>query len=102
MNVNISDKELLKLYTTGKSKKLKYSKDIIEKFIMRVQTIISSVNIHDFWKDPAINFEKLQGYDNRYSMKLNNKYRLEMEIDWENKEKTMGTFYIKEISTHYQ
>lgn len=102
MNVDISDKDLLKLYETGKSKKLKLSKDIIEKFFMRISTIQSAVNIYDFWKDPAIKFEKLTGFENRYSMRLNNTYRLEMNIEWENEEKSMGTFYILKISKHYQ
>lgn len=102
MNVDISDKELLKLYQSGKSKKLKLSDDIIKKYFMRIQTIISSVNIYDFWKDPAIKFEKLVSFENRYSMRLNSKYRLEMEVEWENEEKTVGTFNIIEISKHYQ
>ena len=102
MNVVINDKELLKLYQTGKSSKFRLTDDIIAKFFMRIQTIAASVNIYDFWKDPAIKFEKLKGFENRYSMRLNNKYILEIEIVWENDEKTEGIFYLKDISTHYK
>ena len=39
MNFSFRNKELEKLYTTGKSKKLKLSNDIIEKFFARIQQI---------------------------------------------------------------
>jgi proteic killer suppression protein len=48
-----------------------------------------------------LNFEKLTNLD-LYSIKLNNKYRLEMEIEWENDDNTIGTFIITGISKHYE
>lgn len=102
MKVDISDKELLKLYKEGKSNKLKLPDDIIKKFFMRIRSIESAIDIYDFRDEPSIRFEKLEGYENRFSMRLNNKYRLEMEIIWENENKTLGTFYILKISKHYK
>ena len=102
MEVDITNKELLKLYTTGKSKKYPLQKDVIEKYFLRINSISASNDIYDLWKDKAINFEKLIGYVNRYSMRLNNKYRLEIDVDWINDDNTIGIFNIKEISKHYE
>lgn len=34
----------------------------------------------DLWSDKELHFENLQGYENLYSMRLKDKYRLEMRI----------------------
>lgn len=68
---------------------------------MRVQQIEAANDIYDLWKNPALNFEKLERYDNRYSIRLNIQYRLEIEIDWENEQKTIGKIHIVELSPHY-
>ena len=101
MNVQINDKELIKLYETGSSKKLKLPETVIEKFFATIQKIESATSIHDFWKDSGLKFEKLRGFKNRYSMRLTGKYRLEMEIEWKNIDNTVGEFIIVEISSHY-
>lgn len=98
MNVHINDKELVKLYETGKSKKLKLRQDIIDKFFATIQKIDAAKDIYDLWNDPSLNFEK---YKKHYSMRLTGKYRLEMEVDWMNDEKTIGEFHLSTISKHY-
>jgi len=50
---------------------------------------------------PPLHFEKLQGYKNRYSLRVTLKWRLEFEIEWKNEEKTIGKIYICELSQHY-
>ena len=95
MNFSFKNKELEKLYTTGKSKKLKLSNDIIEKFFARVQQIEAAENIYDLWNDPSLNFEK---YKMHYSIRLTGKYRLEMRVNWMNETKTIGEFYLFQIS----
>ncbi|MEP1034411.1 type II toxin-antitoxin system RelE/ParE family toxin [Ekhidna sp.] len=100
MDVYIDDKELEKLYTTGRSKKLKLPVHVVDKFLGTVQKIDAATSIHDFWHDKGLRFKKLEGED-IYSMRLNSKYRLEMEVTWENDEKTIGTFILKTISNHY-
>jgi len=102
VDVSITDKELIKLYESGLSKKLKLPSDVVDKFFLRIQSIQAAQTIHDLWKDRSINFEKLQGYANRYSMRLNLKWRLETEITWENNDKTVGKFLITAISNHYK
>ena len=101
MNVYIDDKELLKLYESGRSKKLRLPETVIDKYFATIQKIESATSIHDFWKDSRLIFEKLRGFKNRYSMRLTIKYRLEMEIEWENTENTIGEFILIEISLHY-
>ena len=103
MDVFINDKELEKLYTTGRSKKLKLPELVVDKFFVAVQKIDAAITIYDFWQDKGLNFEKLKGKQkNRYSMRLSGKYRLEMEITWENEEKTIGVFSLVAISNHYK
>ena len=101
MDVSIDDKELEKLYTTGNSRKLALPRDIADRFLATVQKIESAKNIYDFWADPGLKFEKLQGKGQRYSMRLSKKYRLEMEVIWQDEKKTVGDFVLKTISNHY-
>jgi proteic killer suppression protein len=101
LNVHINNRELIKLYETGSSKKLKLPENVIEKYLATVQKIESATTFHDFWHDTGLNFKKLKGFKNRYSMRLTGKYRLEMEITWKNPEQTIGEFIIVEISSHY-
>lgn len=101
MEVNIDDKDLLNLYTKGKSKKYRLPKDVIDKFFLRVNLLLASKDIYDLWADPAAKFKKLSGED-KYSMRLNTKYRLEIEVEWNNTEKTIGIFTLVNISNHYE
>jgi len=101
MDFTFRNKELEKLYTTGKSKKLKLPNDINEKFFARLQQIEAANDIYDLWNDKGLNFEKLTNTENSYSMRLKVKYRLEMDIDWKNNELTIGDFIITDISNHY-
>lgn len=101
MDVLLNNKELEKLYDTGKSKKLRLPEPVIEKFFATVQKIDAAVDIYDLWKDSALKFEKLKGTENRYSMRLTGKYRLEMQVEWKDEGQTTGKFYLEEISNHY-
>ncbi len=98
MDVYIDNKELEKLYESGKSKKLKLLQDIIDKYFATIQKIDAAKDIYDLWNDPSLKFEK---YKKHYSMRLTGKYRLEMEVKWMNKEKTIGEFHLFDISNHY-
>lgn len=102
LEVYIDDKELEKLYTTGKSKKLKLTALVVEKFFATIQKIEAAVTIYDFWKIGGLKFEKMKGHQNLYSMRLSGGYRLEMKVAWENKECTVGVFSLVSISNHYK
>ena len=102
MKYHFTNKKLEQLYETGQSKKYKLDRNIIIDFVWLVNVIDAAKDIYDFWDEPALNFEKLVGYEFRYSFRINRKYRLEVDIDWENDEQTVGIVGIDEISKHYQ
>lgn len=101
MKVYIDDKELEKLFVTGKSKKLKLPGNVIDKFFATVQKIEAAEDIHDLLSDRGLRFEKLKSSE-IYSMRLNSKYRLEMTVEWQNEASTIGIFILITISNHYQ
>ena len=100
MEFDFSNKELIKLYETGKSKKYQLQPAVLKKFFMRIQQIEAAITIHDLWKNPSLNFEHLKSED-VYSIRVDKKYRLEFTVDWQNDEKTIGKFIIRELSKHY-
>lgn len=101
MEIVFNNTKLTQLYETGKSNKYKLNKEIIEKFIEVVAILESSKDIHDLWKLPSLNFERLQGFSDRYSARINRQYRLEMTIEWTDTECIVGVIGLEEISNHY-
>lgn len=101
MQVVFDNRQIATLYETRQNRKLKLPQPVITKFIMRIQQLEAAIDIHDLWKTATLNFKKLERYPNRYSVRIDIKWRLEMEIDWQDKEKTMGIIHIIKISKHY-
>ncbi|AHC14116.1 hypothetical protein L21SP2_0689 [Salinispira pacifica] len=75
---------------------------MVFEFVELVLVIDAAVDINDFWKLPALKFEKLRGYRSRYSFRITRKYRLEADIEWKNDQHTIGIVGIDELSSHYQ
>jgi toxin HigB-1 len=101
LEVFFTHKHIEDLYTTGESNKLKLPPQVIDKFFATVQKIEAAETIHDLLADKGLRFEKLTNTI-IYSMRLNGKYRLEMNIDWENESCTIGKFLLFTISNHYK
>lgn len=101
MDIIFNNKKLKQLYETGKSSKYRLEKQIIETFFEVVAALEASKDINDLWHLPSLHFEKLNGYENRYSARLNKKYRLEMTIEWQNEIMTVGIIGLEDISNHY-
>lgn len=101
MEFELQNRHLVELYEKGRSKKYRLQPGVLKKFFMRIQQIEAAQTIYDFWRTPSMNFEKLQGHENRYSMRIEDKFRLELEIEWKNEEKTIGKVLILDISCHY-
>lgn len=101
MEVEFANKDLIKLYETGHSKKLKLPDHIIEKFFATIQKIEAATNIYDLSADIGLNFKRLKGYENQWSMRLSGKYRLLMEIHWQDEKRSIGVFSMTEITNHY-
>jgi len=103
MDFDFSDEKLVELYTKGKSKKYKFlDKRAIDNFLDCVAQIGAATMIQDWWKRPSLNFESLEGYENRFSMRIDKKHRLEFEIDFEDEQKNKGFVRIFKISQHYK
>ena len=100
MEFELKNKELRKLYAQGKSSKFNLPPQVKTKFFMRLQQIEAAVSIHDLWKSPSLNFEYLKS-SKIYSIRVDKNYRLEIDIEWLNKEKTIGKFYIEDLTNHY-
>lgn len=101
MDFRVDNKDLEKLYTDGRSRKYRLPDDIVDKFFARIRQIESANDIYDLWNDKGLNFEKLQGFESRYSMRLKLKYRLELIVEWQNNVNTVGEFVILDITNHY-
>lgn len=102
MRVEFVNKKLLELYLKGKSNKYKaITGSLLGKFYMRIQSFEAAATIYDLWATSSMKFEKLEGHTSRYSCRLNKDWRLEMEIEWENPDKTVGVIRIEELSKHY-
>jgi len=101
MEFDFKTKHLEDLYTKGRSKKYKLPVGVSKKYVERIGRIEAAVTINDLREPPSKEFEKLERYENRFSIRLNKQYRLEFEIEFEDKEKTFGSVLILDASNHY-
>lgn len=103
MEWDFASKHLRDLYTKGSSKKYKFmSKALCVKFVERVGRIEAAESIYDLREPPSMEFEGLEGYANRFSIRLDKKHRLEFEIEFEDAEKTFGAVTVVTVSKHYE
>ena len=103
MLFDFSNKHLLKLYTEGRSKKYPFmDKALCEKLVERINRIEAAKDIFDLRNPPSMEFEKLAGHPNRFSIRITRKYRLEFEIEFEDKQRTLGRVLIVDVSKHYE
>ncbi len=100
MEFVFKNKHLEDLYTKGKSKKYKLPEHIKRSFVKKVLIIEAANNIYDLRHPPSNKFEKLQGND-LYSIRVQDKYRLEFRIDFEDESQTQGKVTITNLSNHY-
>ena len=102
LEIKFKNDNLRELYEQGKSKKYKLQKDIVKRFIMRINQLEAANDIYDLWQNKSLNFEKLEGNKNLYSIRVNEQYRIELEIEWLDENKTKGIINIVELSNHYK
>lgn len=102
MQVQFLNAHIHALYSNGKSRKYPLQPQVLTKFFMRIQQLEAALTIHDLWKTPSLQFEKMQGFQNRFSLRIDISWRLEVEMDWQDEQKTVGTVKILEISRHYK
>ena len=80
--------------------KQKFSDEIIKAFRMRIFQIKNAKSSHDLRNIKSLHFEKLKEkrYDGKYSIRLNQAYRIIFGI---NKQGNVEVISIEEISNHY-
>jgi plasmid maintenance system killer protein len=103
MKWDFVDKHLQELYEKGWSRKYKFvDKPLAKKFVERVSRIESAISIYDLREPPSMQFEALGGFENRFSIRLDVKHRLEFEINFEDEAKSVGFVKILTVSKHYE
>lgn len=102
MEIVFRNRELLNLLQKGKSRKYRLSDTAVEKLESRIEVLEAATGIYDLWQAASLHFEKMKGYDTRFSVRIDKKYRLEFNIEWTDIKKTTGKVIIINISKHYE
>ena len=71
-------------------------------YVDRINRIESAVTINDLREPPSMEFEKMAGHKNRFSIRINDKCRLEFEITFADEDKLAGDVVIVDVSKHYE
>jgi proteic killer suppression protein len=101
LQIEFRTRHLRDLFEKGKSKKYPLPQQVVKRYVRVVEMCQDAIDIYDLWKLPSLKFEKLEGSDNRFSARLNQKWRLEVEMNWENQQKTKALIVVDEVSKHY-
>ena len=102
MLFEIRNRNLANLYTKGRSSKYRLPQGLARIFVERINRIKAAHTIYDLRDPPSMQFKKLEGSKNKFSIRLNKQYRLEFEIAFEDEEKTRGKVMIVDITKHYE
>jgi toxin HigB-1 len=103
MEVYFNNSNLEKLYEgLPVSGKLRYNKEVIEKFRVKVEILKNAENTNELRAIRSLNFEALKG-DKKglYSIRVDLKYRLEFVIE-KNKIQLSEIIFIEDLSNHYR
>jgi plasmid maintenance system killer protein len=92
MEVIFKTEELYLLYE-GKQKKTKFSSNIIKQYVKKIRLIKDAENLSQLSLINSLNVEK---FEEHYSLRLNDQYRLEFNFIKPN------TVEILKISKHYE
>ena len=81
--------------------KPKFSQSVIRQFILKVEILKNAKNSHSLRAFKSLNFEKLEGHDNLYSIRVNRSFRIEFRMENDNIT-LLEMVYIEKLSNHYQ
>jgi len=99
MEVKFSTSDLKRLAEDG-SFDGGFPRDIVIKYLMRLQTITAAPDERVLYAKKSLHFEKLKGKrSHQRSMQLDNKWRLIVEIE---KGKPKNTICVMAIENHYE
>ena len=102
MLVEFINKDLEELYKTGHSRKYRQvQQDTVKKMPRVVKMLEQAERIQNLWNYKSLNFEGLQGTD-RFSVRVDIRWRLEMKIEWTDKDCTIGIIGLTDLTNHYR
>ena len=105
MVVTFEEKYLKELYLNGRcsDKKHRYQPQIIKIYRRRIETLESVESPEKLYQFNALNFEALAGNKKgRFSIRVNNQYRIEFTLNTECEEPLVVICNIVELSNHYK
>lgn len=88
MDVRFGDKDLETLENDERAT-AGFSQAIVKAFRRRIQLIRAAPDERDFYALKSLHFERYQAIPGRYSMRLNDQYRLMLEFEGRASEKTV-------------
>ena len=91
-----SDDKILERLEQDERVSAGFSPAIVKVFRRRMQMIRAAPDERDFYVLKSLHFEKYQAYPGQYSMRLNDQYRLIVEIESESQAKTVVIVGIKD------
>lgn len=83
------------------SGKPRFDTTVIKQFVAKVNILKNAQNSHALRSFKSLNFEKLEGYDNLYSVRVNRRYRIEFRLE-DDKITFLEVVFIEVLSNHYQ
>lgn len=95
---------LRELFETGQAsdKKHRFQPDIMKRYQRRIEMLIAAPSAETLYKFNSLNFEALTGDKaGRYSIRVNNKYRIEFTLDTDSERPMITICNIVELSNHY-
>ncbi|MCM1320440.1 MAG: type II toxin-antitoxin system RelE/ParE family toxin [Muribaculaceae bacterium] len=104
MIVTFEETYLEELYESGTSsnKKHRYQPSIIKRYKTCINTLKNAPRKETLFQIKSLNFEALKGYKHgRFSIRVNNKYRIEFTITENSEQPILTICNIVELSNHY-
>lgn len=104
MLVLFEETYLRELYELGQTsdKKRRYQPDIVKRYQKRVEILVAVPSPQALYKFNSLRFEALVGDKaGRYSIRVNNKYRIEFTLDSVKDQPLVTICNIVELSNHY-
>ena len=105
MIVTFEEDYLKELYSTGScnDKQHRYQPDIIKRYKRCVDYLKAASRKEDLFLINSLNFEALQGdKEGRFSIRVNNKYRIEFTLSETIEEPILTICNIIELANHYK
>ncbi|MDA8084893.1 MAG: type II toxin-antitoxin system RelE/ParE family toxin [Nitrospiraceae bacterium] len=97
MRFRFGDKSLEMLFRAGAGRE-KYPRGVVDMFLRRVRSIEAATDERDLRALKSLHFEKLQGQRDRYSIRLNEAWRLILTFEKDDQGKIV---VIIEMNRHY-